>query len=88
MLADVDSQLHSAYNKAGSKEEYFLLTSQIPTSYVYQIGDIQSLQVVLTFLYPDTPDGEMYRLDTYRVVTDDDLDYDNSLHLIQIEDIE
>jgi hypothetical protein len=77
MLADVDTKLHNAYNNSSSKEEYILL-----------ISDIQSLQVTLSYLYPESIDEPLYQIMQWKVVTKDDLDYDTSLHLIEIEDIE
>jgi hypothetical protein len=88
MLADVDTKLHNAYNNSSSKEEYILLISDIPTNYTYPFGDIQSLQVTLSYLYPESIDEPLYQIMQWKVVTKDDLDYDTSLHLIEIEDIE
>jgi hypothetical protein len=88
MLASVDDALHTAYNSAGSRAEYISLISDIPTVYTYDVGDIQTLRVVLSYLYPSTSDEPLYQIMEWKVLTDDDLDYDTSLQLIQIEDIE
>jgi hypothetical protein len=88
MLASVDNKLHEAYKSASSREEYISLISDIPTSYTYNLGDIQMLQVVLSYLYPDNINEPLYQIMEWEVLTEDDLDYDTSLHLIQIEDIE
>jgi hypothetical protein len=88
MLANVDEKLHTAYQTANSKTEYISLISDIPTSYTYKVGDIQTLQVVLSYLYPDTSNEPLYQIMEWKVLTDDNLDYDTSLRLIQIEDIE
>jgi hypothetical protein len=43
----------------------------------------------LSFLYPEADNGAFYEVMEWKVVTDEDgLDYDESLHLIQIEDVE
>jgi hypothetical protein len=88
MLAEVDNKLHTAYNKATTRDEYMTLISEIPTSYTYEISDIQSLIVTLSYLYPSQADEPLYQITMWKVVTADDLDYDTSLHLIDIEDIE
>jgi hypothetical protein len=88
MLASVDDALHTAYNSAGSRDEYISLISDIPTVYTYDVGDIQTLRIVLSYLYPSTSDEPLYQIMEWKVLTDDDLDYDTSLQLIQIEDIE
>jgi hypothetical protein len=88
MLASVDDALHTAYNSAGSRDEYISLIADIPTVYTYDVGDIQTLRVVLSYLYPSTSDEPLYQIMEWKIVTDDDLDYDTSLQLIQIEDIE
>jgi hypothetical protein len=88
MLAGVDDKLHAIYDTAGSRDEYISLISDIPTSYTYEVGDIQYLQVTLSFLYPSSPSEPLYQIMEWKLVTEDDLDYDSSLHLIQIEDID
>jgi hypothetical protein len=88
MLASVDDSLHTAYKSASSRDEYISLISDIPTVYTYDVGNIQKLRVVLSYLYPSTSDEPMYQIMEWKVLTDDDLDYDTSLQLIQIEDIE
>jgi hypothetical protein len=88
MLASVDDALHTAYKSAGSRDEYISLISDIPTVYTYDVGNIQTLRVVLSYLYPSTSDEPLYQIMEWKVITDDDLDYDTSLQLIQIEDIE
>jgi hypothetical protein len=85
MLASVDDSLHAAYKSAGSRDEYISLISDIPTVYTYDVGDIQTLRVVLSYLYPNTADEPLYQIMEWRVLTDDDLDYDTSLQLIEIE---
>jgi hypothetical protein len=85
MLASVDASLHAAYKSAGSRDEYTSLISDIPTVYTYDVGDIQTLRIVLSYLYPNTADEPLYQIMEWRVLTDDDLDYDTSLQLIEIE---
>jgi hypothetical protein len=89
MLSVVDAQLHTAYAEAADRTEYISLIEGIPTTYSYEVGDVQSLEVRLSFLYPEAEDGDFYQIMEWKVVTDEDgLDYDESLHLIQIEDVE
>jgi hypothetical protein len=88
-LSEVDTQLHTAYVGAADRGEYISLIEGIPTTYSYEVGDVQSLEVKLSFLYPEAEDGAFYQIIEWKVVTEEDgLDYDESLHLIQIEDVE
>jgi hypothetical protein len=87
MLASVDARLHEAYEKSASKSDYISMISDIPTSYTYEVGTIQTLRVTLSYLYPDNDSEPLYQIMEWKVITSDDLDYDTSLHLIQIEDI-
>jgi hypothetical protein len=87
MLASVDARLHEAYEKSASKSDYISMISDIPTIYTYEVGTIQTLRVTLSYLYPDNDSEPLYQIMEWKVITSDDLDYDTSLHLIQIEDI-
>jgi hypothetical protein len=87
MLMEVDTKLHEAYRQSSSLSEYNAKISELPTQYVYTISDIQSLRVTLSYLYPDDISKPLYRIEEWREVTSDDIAYDTSLHLIQIDDI-
>lgn len=88
MLSEVDSRLRYAYQHSPNREVYVESIASLPTSYTYEISDIQYLTVSLSYLYPDSNREPLYQIMSWKVVTKEDLDYDTGLHLIEIEDIE
>lgn len=84
MLSMIDSQLINAYENSNTSDEYFDLISNIPDTYTYKISDIQNLYVKLDFIYPDFSNKSFYKINVWKVVTDDNLNYDTNLDLIEI----
>lgn len=84
MLSEVDNQLIIAYENSKTSDEYYNLISNIPDTYIYKISDIQNLYVKLTFTYPNFSNEHFYKIDIWKVVTDDNLNYDTNLNLIEI----
>lgn len=82
MLADVQKQLESAYLSCIDETSYWEIIQNIQTSYTFPVSDLQNLQITLTFLYPDSLDGDFFQIDTWQVVTASDLEYDEQLHVI------
>jgi len=82
MLADVHRQLTEAYLACDSLQSYQAKIQAIPTSYSYAISDLQELNITLTFLYPENPEGDFFQIDTWQIVTASDIEYDESLHVI------
>lgn len=84
-LAETDIMLHDIYNNSTSESEYLNMVSSLPTTYTYTISDIQYLKVTLRYLYPKNG-NELYVIDSWNIVTKDNLDYDSQLHLTEIYD--
>lgn len=84
-LAETDIMLHDIYNNSTSESEYLNMVSSLPTTYTYTISDIQYLKVTLRYLYPKNGNG-LYVIDSWNIVTKDNLDYDSQLHLTEIYD--
>lgn len=82
MLADVHRQLVEAYLACDTIQSYQVKIQAIPTSYSYAISDLQDLKITLRFLYPENQDGDFYEIETWQIVTADDVTYDESLHVI------
>ena len=82
MLAEVHRQLVEAYLACDSIQSYQVKIQAIPTSYTYPISDLQDLKITLRFLYPANQDGDFYQIETWQIVTADDVEYDESLHVI------
>ncbi|MBQ6788154.1 MAG: hypothetical protein IJO85_10585 [Lachnospiraceae bacterium] len=82
MLTDVHRQLVEAYLACDTIQSYQSKIQAIPTSYSYAISDLQDLKITLHFLYPENLDGDFYQIETWQIVTADDISYDESLHVI------
>lgn len=88
-LERIDQQLSSAYQQAqlvkGTPDQrrisYFQKSGK-QTAFSEKITENQQLAVSLTYLYPDSPDGPFYRIDSWEVKTDTDhMQYNESLPL-------
>lgn len=82
MLAEVQRQLLEAYIACDSMESYQVKIQAIPTSYTYSISDLQDLKITLRFLYPANQDDKFYQIEAWQIVTANDIEYDESLHVI------
>lgn len=82
ILAEVHRQLLEAYFSCDSEDIYFQKIKTIPTSYSYTISELQELHISLRFVYPSSSDGTFYEIETWQIVTTDNLEYDESLHVI------
>lgn len=82
MLAEVQRQLLEAYLACDSMEVYQVKIQSIPTSYSYPISDLQDLKITLRFLYPANRDDDFYQIEAWQIVTADDIEYDEALHVI------
>ena len=82
MLAYVHQQLLEAYLSCDSEEIYWHKIQTIPTSYSYIISDLQKLDISLRFVYPANPNDNLYEIETWQIVTVDNIEYDESLHVI------
>ncbi len=87
-LCELDTALKKAYQENPDQTDYLSAISTLPTEFTIEISDIQYLEVTLSYLYPESAQEPFYLLQSWRVVTRDDLDYDTGLHLMEIEDIE
>ena len=82
MLAETNSTLLAAYLSSNDEAAYWNAIQNIPASYSFPISDLQNLQVTLTFLYPKTKEEAFFQIDSWKVVTTSDLEYDEQLHVI------
>ena len=82
MPASVHSQLMDAYLTCDSKSHYYELIQEIPANYSFSLSDLQSLEISLTFLYPQTVNDDFFEINTWQIVTADNIEYDEQLHVI------
>lgn len=67
-LAGVDETLAEIYRNVGDKEEYFARVGH-SKSYSIQVSDLQTLQVNIEILYPESDDDTFYRITSWQVLT-------------------
>lgn len=85
-LCETDTTLRELYQASSNEKDYILAVSLLPTTFTFEISDIQYLEVTLSYPYPKTIDEPLYQLIAWQVMTRDDLIYDTQLHLIEIEE--
>lgn len=67
-LAGVDSTLASVYKTSANAEEYFATVGHTK-SYTIGISDLQTLQVNIEILYPESDNDPFYTVTTWQVLT-------------------
>ena len=71
-LKNIDAELTKAFTFVSSYEN----------TYEFPISDLQSLQVRLNYIYPTTAYQSCYEIASWKVVTLQELEYDEQLHVI------
>lgn len=66
-LHTLDLYLSKLYESGVTKEEFFE-TAQDGTSFAITVSDYQTLEVDVTFLYPDTKEGPFYEITAWSLV--------------------
>ncbi len=82
-IAGVDDALAAAYKEAGGDEEAYFAKVGHTSSFEFQISDLQNLEISLEILYPEKSGDPFYRITKYKVVTNENITYDNTLNLFQ-----
>ncbi|MDD2969282.1 MAG: hypothetical protein PHT21_06920 [Lachnospiraceae bacterium] len=80
-IASIDTTLMSLYQSGLNKDAYFTEAGEM-ISYLIPMNETQALQVELKVLYPETPDNGFYEISTWKVITTQQPEYDNSLDLL------
>lgn len=80
-LASIDKTLAELYASAPTQDEYYSAAGGRKLTYVYTISDIQTLNIELEVLYPDSSDGPFYQVTSWEILTTGTLDYDDTLNL-------
>lgn len=79
-LASIDKTLSDLYNTSTSKDAYYLSAGGQYLTYTYSISDIQTLNIKLEVLYPDSAKGPFYHITSWQILTTGSLDYDDTLN--------
>ena len=82
MLAQLDNTLIKVYSSALNEEEYFATVGR-NKSFLIPISDLQSLEINVTIQYPRKSDDTFYVVDCFHVIITGELDYDESLPVLQ-----
>lgn len=81
-IAGIDQVLHDLYESTADSVEYYDMVGT-EKSYVISMSDLQSLQITLQILYPESVAGPYYSISSWQVITIGELDYDDSLNVLQ-----
>lgn len=81
-LAQLDQTLLSTYEASSSEEEYFDAAGH-SQSFLVPLSDLQSLEVIVTIEYPKEEGDTFYRIQSWQVITTEELDYEGTLNLIR-----
>ena len=71
-LAGMDNTLRRIYASSDSEDAYFASVGH-GKSYVSPISDLQSLQVTIDILYPQTDDDSFYRITAWQILNTEEL---------------
>ena len=80
-IATVHQELVLIYSQAEDEADYFNRAGY-EKNYEFPISDLQSLSVKLNVLYPENKEGPFYEILTFKVVTTDDVAYENNMIII------
>lgn len=80
-IASIDATLKQVYSQVENKNEYFAQVGYSKT-YAIPISELQTLNVHLSILYSENSSGSFYEINTWKIITTGELDYDDKLHVI------
>ncbi len=81
-IANLDKTLQQIYKESADEGEYFS-TVGTTKSFAIPISDLQTLEIVITILYPETGEEHFYQIDSWQVLVTKQLDYENTLNVIK-----
>lgn len=81
-LARLDQTLRNIYHSSISKEEYFEAVGE-SKAFAIPISDLQTLEICVDILYPETATDSFYKIKSWQVVVTGDLDYNSTLNVIK-----
>lgn len=83
-IAALDNTLRKMYISCEDETAYYRTVGK-SKSFAVPISDIQTLSVTVDILYPASSDGPFYKIQAWQTLTTGDLEYDNSLNVLQTE---
>ena len=80
-LASIDQTLSGLYSTSPDADAYYAAAGGKKLTYTYAISDIQTLNIELEILYPESSEGPFYHVTSWQILTTGTLDYDDTLNL-------
>lgn len=81
-LSEVDSTLFQLYDQSSDMLSYYNAISELPTVYNFPVSDLQELEIVLSFQLPSKQTPTFYRIESWKLIATDNINYDGGLHVI------
>ena len=81
-IAAIDRTLWDVYENSADSEEYFATVGH-SKSYLIPVSDLQNLDIEIEILYPQNTGDACYRIVSWQLVSADQIDYDDSLPVLQ-----
>lgn len=75
--------LNDIYSKSKNEKEYYKSIGETTHTYQYVLSDLQYLEIIVEYLYPSTPHDPFYKIVSRKIVTDDSIEYDTHLNVIE-----
>ena len=82
MLSQLDQTLLNFYRSCESEEVYYETVGR-NKSFLIPISDLQALEINVTINYPYNNSDSFYTLECFRVIITGELEYDDSLPVLQ-----
>lgn len=81
--ATLYASLMEIYTNSPDEHSYYEILKKTEHTYSYPLSELQNLEVTVQFLYPENMSQPFYTVTSRRVVTDDMIEYDTHLNVIQ-----
>lgn len=82
-IAGIKEALILAYQDSNGDEDAYFEAVGHNISFIIPISDLQELSVSLEIVYPGEKDDVLYKITEYRVVTKDNIEYDDTVTGLQ-----
>ncbi|MBQ7944131.1 MAG: hypothetical protein IJ326_08750 [Lachnospiraceae bacterium] len=80
--ATLYANLKKAYLESSNESDYYKMLGETNHTYIYTLSDLQTLEITVEFLYPNTQTDLIYHISSRKVVTKDNIEYDTHLNVI------
>lgn len=81
-LAEMDTTLYHLYEQNTDILAFQNILAEFPTIYNFPVSDLQELEVILSFQIPSKQLPTFYHIESWKLISTDNIDYDSGLHVI------